>query len=195
MKFKINSGEKSFDDYYLEERELNRDLNESSLSRLNYYIDNFDVAFITAQKQGVEYTYKVNKSRNLDLRLALEAKGYRCFVVQGSYDNQESGETDKETSFAVVNTKKPADKFIEEMCHLGKYFDQESVLIFIDGKGKFYTTSGKFEGEIRDAGIGHYGKDAPYKSLVNGRPFVVEEITLCDKAIKTQGMYDKYKEI
>lgn len=179
----------------------NTNLKESSLSRLNSYLDEYDVAFITAYKKGPldpnfpggpQWTRKMNQDNNHDLKLRLEARGYEMFRVHGSYYNHERNDIDKEISYVVINkNNKNFEDFKNDIIELGRRYKQESVMIFERGDpvGNFYYMSGKVE----TAGGKHFGTDSLYKSIVDGRPFVVEELEYCQRGIKTQTMYDKYR--
>lgn len=185
---------------------------ESSLSRLYKHNQSSDIGFITAYKspRWVKDSYQIedgvnasrdirsiNQDRNDSLEKNLKALGYNYFKVVGSYENQErkkAGEknyTDKEQSFAVINTYHNAD-FVDNLLELAKKYNQESILIVpVGGKNsKFYYTNGSIE----DGGDMTFGKDAPFKSLVSGRPMVLESATPVDGIkIRTAYQYNKYK--
>lgn len=188
MKFKLYEN-MDFKSFVQMEKQCNRELNEASLSRLHMYMDNYDTAFITAFRYS--NSKKTNLDNNHELKMRLSAMGYNMFRVKGNYHNQETGVIDKKESYAVINSAKlPFDRFVDDMKYLGGLYNQESVLIFPKGEsGSFYYGNGK----IVPAGSKHFGNDSDYKSLVNGRSFVVEELELCDNCIKTQAQYEKYK--
>ena len=183
-------------------RELNN-LEESSLSRLNDYLESSSVAFLTAYKSPswIKHNYKselseidskkipravdkINRERNKSLLNKIRAYGYTSFKVDGRYENQERKEvspdnpkayTDKEESFAVVcKNNNNLETFIKRMVDLGSQYNQESILI-VNAKtkdGTFYYMDGHKE----EAGKSVFGVDSPFKSLVGGRPFVMESI-------------------
>ena len=190
---------------------------ESSLSKLYDYIQSSDVAFVTAfkrpewhkaeaKKQNLELdrganfsrsVLKLNRERNKRLLANLKAHGFIIFKVDGSYENQARKEaglsnyTDKEESFAVVNTHHNKD-FVKIITDLGRDYDQESVLIVYAGgnKAEFIYME---DGHTEDAGKPTFGKDAAFKSLINGRPFVMEAVEKLDYQLKTQKQYEDCK--
>lgn len=193
---------------------LVENLTESSLSRLHDINQSCAVGFITAFKSprwikdhyGVEDgastprdVLKVNQERNDSLEKNLKAIGYNYFKAVGSYENQErkSGGkknfTDKEQSFGVVD-RYHDEEFINNMLKLARDYDQESVLIIpAGGKGaKLYYADGKVE-ELGDMKL---GSDAPFKSLINGRPMVIEDLEFIEGIkVKTMSQYNEYKEV
>ena len=184
---------------------------ESSLSRLIQRNKSCDIIFITAYKSprwikdnyqiengnGVDRIIKnINRERNNALLMNIRAMGFNSFKVDGSYENQERKDkglpnyTDKEESFAVINTYHN-DDFIDKLLKLAIKYDQKSILyVPIGGNNcKFYYANGK----VVDAGNSVYGKDSAFKSLINGRPFVVESISdLITPNIKTQSQYNQF---
>lgn len=193
---------------------LVENLTESSLSRLHNINQSCAIGFITAFKSprwikdhyGVEDgantprdVLKVNQERNDNLEKNLKALGYNYFKAVGSYENQERKKagkknyTDKEQSFGVVDTYHD-EEFISNMLKLAKDYDQESVLIVpAGGSGaKLYYTNGKVE----ELGSMKLGVDAPFKSLISGRPMVIEDLEFIDWIkVKTMGQYNRYKEV
>ena len=183
-------------------------INESSLGRLYDYMQSSDVGFVTAFKSpswikshykvesGASVpreVHKINRERNNDLLKNIRAKGYSCFKVDGSYENQERKNaglpnyTDKEESFAVVNTHHNKN-FVNDIVELGKKYNQESVLIVKAGgkEASFHYA----DGTVEDAGKPTLGKDSPFKSLINGRPFVVGE--KIESNIKSKKQLNEY---
>lgn len=179
----------------------NKSLKESSLTRLNRYLESSNVAFITAFKSNswIKDHYdvenfrdikKINRERNNELLNILKANGYNTFKVDGSYYNQERDAEDKEESFAVIDTNHE-DDFIDTIVELGKLYDQESILIVFAGNNKyaFYYMDGHVE-EFN--GKGTFGKDSDYKSLVNGRPFVLENVEHINRdPVRSKALSDK----
>lgn len=197
-------------------------VNESSLSRLNDYHQSASIGFVTAFKspRWIKDNYKelladvdskhlpraiewINRERNKSLLKNIKSLGYSSFKVDGSYENQERKDsdvtgnpknyTDKEESFAVIDKNNANfDDFVNNLTTLGKKYNQESVLIMSAGKNepKFYY----MDGHVEDAGKMSYGNDNAYKSLVNGRPFVVESVSeLIEPHIRTQHQLNTYK--
>jgi hypothetical protein len=193
-------------------------LRESSLSRLHKYLTNYDVCFISGFKspvwvkdhyEGVKSprdVAKVNRDRNNNLLRNIKSCGYDSVKVDGHYENQERKQslpddadskfyTDKEESFAVIS-KNTSDKgfevFITNMLNLCRKYDQESILVFKSGtlEGQFYYA----DGSVEPGGSAHFGKDNSFKSMVKGRPFVVESVSdIQDHTIRTRSMYDRYR--
>ena len=183
-------------------------LNETSLSRLNSFLDKYTICFITAFKSPawIRDNYesntrlnprdvaKINRDRNKNLLRDIKLLGYNSFKVDGRYENQERKErtddldnkslyTDKEESFGVINTdgsERGMSNFIKNMKELGNEYNQESILIVHeqDKSGKFYyLNASDMPGTVEDAGKIHYGLDAPFKSLIDGRPMYMESVS------------------
>lgn len=163
----------------------------------------------------------INNERNDSLEKNLKALGYDYFMVYGRYENQERKKryldelerlkkngkdtyyvfgvhkdnerdyyTDKETSFAVINRYNNND-FVDNLLNLAKRYNQESILVVPKGgkDAKFYYANGKVE----NAGDMTLGNDASFKSLVNGRPMVIESIELISGIkVRTMGQYNDY---
>lgn len=201
-------------------------LGETSICFLTAYkdpdwiADNYELSYSDEDiptkytKRADEIKY-INRQRNKALRQNIEALGFSFFMVDGSYENQQrkasylknnkgkndaSKYTDKEESFAVLKPKGMSDDaFIDDMFDLMVKYDQESMLFVPKGgrDGEFYYANG----DVENAGNASFGADSPFKSLVNGRPFVMKEFIesvyeigeLHRPHIRTQYQYDSYR--
>lgn len=169
---------------------------ETSLNRLRDKNQKHDICFITAYKANC--TKRENEERNRNLQGILDSLGYMDKTrVFGRYENQErksNGDenyVDKEVSFAVVNTE-DSDSFKTNMIKLMDKFDQESILYcYAGGKSEFIYSDGSTEGNK----AWHFGKDSQFKSLVNGRPLVIENLSEVSRMVRSQGQYNKYIEM
>ena len=126
---------------------------------------------------------KINRQRTNMLLKDIKSLGYSCFKADGSYQNMKRKEiypqdrkkyTDKEESFAIINTYH-IPEFFEEMHLLGNQYSQQSILV-IEAGGKNIELIYD-DGTIEQKTQMKWGKDAPFKSLINGRPFVVEHLS------------------
>lgn len=136
----------------------------------------------------------INRDRNSELLRDIKGLGYNSFKVDGRYENKErkartadlddkSSYTDKEESFGIINpdsSEKGKGVFLQNVKDLGNKYNQESILV-VDAQTKqgtfYYLDSSGTPGTEEDAGKVHFGKDSPFKSLVNGRPMYVESVS------------------
>ena len=120
-------------------------INESSINRIIGWIDNYDIALISAfrgvkdnvlhpemtkedgKEIGEKYSTKENKSRNRELCAALLRLGYGVTKVDGVYI-ENFGMTNSricdEESFLVVNRKND-DNFYKNIFKLSEYYNQD----------------------------------------------------------------------
>lgn len=173
-----------------------KSLLETSLSRLKSKNEKHQLCFITAYRNGL--TTKQNDERNRSLQGVLDSLGYMDKTkVLGRYENQNrknSGEdnyTDKEVSFAVCNSN-DNQNFKSDMIKLMGRFDQESILFCEpEGKSQFIYN----DGTATELMSWKFGKDAQFKSLINGRPLVIEELSNIGRLVRSQGQFNLYRKM
>ena len=170
---------------------FDRELNESSLSRVYRHNLLHDCGALTAWRKaekcgnGRPYTHKENAQRNRSLLAKLKARGYGVTTLRGRYP--EGGRITTEESYFVVDID-DTGLLETELRNLGKYFDQDSVLIIpkgaVDGRAKaFLLGTNRCPGNWIGFGTkeffnqGKFGYSSKiYTSYVNGRPFIFEEV-------------------
>ena len=172
---------------YLKDKELN----ESSLSRIWKHNKEHDAGALTAFRKGAEcgegepYSKRENTQRNKSLLAKLKTKGYGVTKLHGSYP--EGGKTAKEISYFVVDLNDTGN-LEKDLRNLGQEFEQDSILYIpkgaIKGDSKAYLIGtnncennwlGMGKKEVFNRG--RMGYDSPiYTSKVNGRPFLFEDI-------------------
>jgi len=167
-----------------------RELNESSLSRLWRHNDEHDCGALTAWRRGEDcgegrkFSKKENAARNKSLLAKLMSKGYSVTKLHGTY--KEGGEV-KEMSFFVVD-QNDTGSLPADLRKLGIEFEQDSVLIAPKGAVQGNATAyllGTNKCENNWLGFGQkdkfskakFGYSSPiYTTRVNGRPFLFEEV-------------------
>lgn len=120
---------------------------ESNLNRIISWIDNYDIATITAfrnalvdvtentnipngKKIGDAFTLSENRLKNKQLKAALLSYGYGVTKIYGSWIEGISGTNAKEVaeeSFFVVNINNDKN-FFDNIFKLSEYFNQDSFL-------------------------------------------------------------------
>ena len=175
-------------------------LNESSLSRLYRYIENNHVAFISAfldyerlnkyygdlfkkYKDSSNVARRINRHNNFRLERKLLGLEYNTIKVLGWYEYKEFTDdegnffpatTSKEESYVVLSKpNQDYTAFVDDMLKLAEQFYQQSILVVEQG-GKNRTLH-YTNGEKEQMGKIQWGKNAPFQTLINGRPFVVLE--------------------
>ena len=174
-----------------EQTMFDHELNESSLSRVYRLNLLHDCGALTAWRKakkcgtGRPYTHKENAQRNRSLLSKLKARGYGVTTLRGRYP--EGGRITTEESYFVVDID-DTGLLETELRNLGKYFDQDSVLIIpkgaVDGRAKaFLLGTNRCPGNWIGFGTkeffnqGKFGYSSKiYTSYVNGRPFIFEEV-------------------
>lgn len=163
---------------------------ESSLSRINKYIENNQCAVISAFRKTLtnclydedddkRINIYDNKGRNKKLLSSLLVVGYDVTKVKGTYiENymQENAVEVKEDSYFVVNSNNDP-KFIKNIIKLGEIFCQDSVFIFDFGDNYLFGTNNSSYpglGVKENMGKFHPGKEGEFMTKVSGRPFTVE---------------------
>jgi len=163
---------------------------ESSLSRINKYIENNQCAVISAFRKTLtnclydedddkRINIYDNKGRNKKLLSSLLVVGYDVTKVKGTYiENymQENAIEVKEDSYFVVNSNNDP-KFIKNIIKLGEIFCQDSVFIFDFGDNYLFGTNNSSYpglGVKENMGKFHPGKEGEFMTKVSGRPFTVE---------------------
>jgi hypothetical protein len=219
---------KTFDDFLKEQSELDskkvdkilseidfdstiQSVKESSLTRLWYHSEKYDIAMITAFRKKEEncfyanrfdyvkeYSLEENKQRNLELKAVLLKKGWGITNIKGSYiENFEKPNAIEvsEESFFVVNLNNDTD-FKDFMFKLGRYFCQDSILYKEKNKEAVLigTNYCDFPGYNKEVKLGKFkgGKDSEFMSKVNNRPFVFE--TYKSQSVNSRyiiGLYSK----
>lgn len=163
---------------------------ESSLSRINKYIENNQCAVISAFRNKLtnclfseddERRVNIydNKGRNKKLLSSLLVVGYDVTKVKGTYvENymQENAVEVKEDSYFVVNSNNDPN-FIKNIIKLGEIFCQDSVFIFDFGDNYVFGTNNSNYpglGVKYNKGKFHPGREGEFMTRVHGRPFTVE---------------------
>ncbi len=168
-------------------------INESSLSRVSSYVQNYDCAVITAFRNQLincvseEESEEVlnlsdNRARNKKLKSALMLLGYGVTKVKGSYiENymEENAIEKKEESYFVVNMNNDSD-FFDNIVALGKLYCQDSVMFFLNGGNDIFlygTNYSDFPGyeQKNQYGKFEFGLESEFMTKVGGRPFTVME--------------------
>ncbi|PJK08158.1 hypothetical protein CO614_11035 [Lysobacteraceae bacterium NML120232] len=175
---------------------VNKSINESSLSRVQSKLAGSVCGVITAYRHCKEWNEEGNKcevlftnaenaARNNAMLAKLLSRGYSVTSLNGSYIENKGTEKEtnvKEHSFFVAPREKKHNDTIEaDLIALGREFDQDSVLIINDGKGKLVGTSSR-PGTFPKLGATHQLsgfvggiRAEDFMSAVNGRPFVFKE--------------------
>jgi len=166
------------------------EISESSLSRINKYIENKQCAVISAFRNTLtnclydedddkRLNIFDNKGRNKKLYSSLLALGYGVTKVKGTYiENymQENAVEVKEDSYFVVNLNDDP-KFIRKIIRLGETFCQDSVFIFDIGFNYLFgTNKSEFPGYGTIINVGKFrpGHEGELMTKISGRPFTVE---------------------
>ena len=126
-----------------------QNLYESSINRITTWMNNHDIACITAWRDKLcnienvdktcitlnnkelpinyEFSKSDNKKRNSELKAALLYLGYGVTDIHGNYIEEDSYKEDAEESFFVVN-KNNDPKFFDTIFKLSEYYNQDSFL-------------------------------------------------------------------
>ena len=154
---------------------------ESSWSRVVRWMDDYDIAIITAfrgelknihnpqktlipdgMKEGDSFTLSQNREKNRQLKARLLAKDYGVTTVHGSYIEgigEDSSKEVAEESFFVVNIKNNP-QFFSDMFELSEYYNQDSFLYKPkDGVAVLVGTN--------DADYPGYGEEYPQGDLTS----------------------------
>lgn len=177
-------------------------INESSLSKIWKYNEEYDCGALTAFRyarncgNGEIYTKKENKQRNKKLLAQLKSLGYTVIRLQGVYP--EGGKEKKEDSFFVVDILNK-NVLKSDLKKLGNEYEQDSVLFIPKGSiksennayliGTNHCENNWLEFNKKEFfKKGRLGYDSKiYTSKVNGRPFIFE--CVCEE-IKIQSGFD-----
>lgn len=182
--------------------EIQRVLQETSLSRVHQHIMDNDCAIISAERsdpskktncadslgQPEEPAEKspppgpINRKNTRDLKATLLSLGYGVTAVDGSYIedfNTPQAVEVQENSFFVVNMKKDTN-FQANIIKLGRKFCQDSVLMIPQGgKGAYLygTNRSEFPGldDRIDVGDLKMGSEAQFMTRASKRPFSFAE--------------------
>ena len=170
-------------------------LNESSLSRTQQHLENYDCAILTAYRgdptdgskciagsrveSGTSNKFRMNQARNVDLLSTLKGLGYGVTGVLGTYI-ENYGKEDaievKEHSYFVVNLNEDPS-FFTQIENLGQYFCQDAVLISPKG-GKTAYLLGTNNNEFPSLGVkqttGRFigGETGEFMTRVGDRTYV-----------------------
>lgn len=155
-------------------------INESSFNRIVNWVENYEIALITAfrgkkenivnkgnvkddgKEEGYEYSHKENRERNRELGAALLKLGYGITKVSGVYvENfgKPNSRLSNEESFLVVNKNDDPD-FYNRIFKLSEHFNQDCFCY-------------KSKGDDIGYNIGTNGADYPgYNNKVRNGKFV-----------------------
>jgi len=171
-------------------RQILKELNESSLSRVWNHVTKHDSGTISAFRyakdcgDGEVFSKKENKDRNAVLKAKLLNVGYGVTPVKGIYiENYKSNNEIEvsENSFIVVDLKDTGN-LKEALIKFGNEFEQDSITYskangdyFLIGTNDCPKSYPGFKKEVKLGGP-MFGKKGIFYSKVNGRPFVFESI-------------------
>lgn len=170
--------------------EIEKQLHESSLSRVWQHMQEHDAGTITAFRyardcgEGEKYTKFENLQRNKSLKAKLESKGYGVTVVKGSYIENYGSQNAIEVGeqvFLVVDIR-DSGKLEKDLRTLGEEFEQDSIL-FVPKGGKGGELIGTnhcpngYPGYNKRLKLNKtiFGEDGEFFTRVNGRPFTLKE--------------------
>ena len=122
----------------------NKIISESSISKILYYVKNFECATVSASRGKLtnltdkafvpegyenerELTKEENRKRNSELKAALLKLGYGVTSLDGRFAEAGQMFPGKETSYFVVN-RKDDPNFFNNMFALSEYYNQDSFL-------------------------------------------------------------------
>lgn len=154
-------------------------INESSLSRLKNYYDNYECAMLSAFRGS--NTKAENMALSRELKSKLESKGYSVTRIMGVYvENYKTPEAKEvnEVSYFVANHKNDSN-FIKNIINFGKEYNQDSIFIWDLKKPYLYgTNNANFPGLDKKVYQGDmfFSKSGEFMSKVNGRPFTTISI-------------------
>jgi hypothetical protein len=180
-----------------------KQLNESSLSRVWRYSEKYDMAILSANRsqhvncvkklkgdyENKSYTPEENEQRNRTLKASCLDKGYGVTKIRGSYiENFETPQAIEvqEESFVIVNLNNDPN-FNQTIINYSKAFCQDCVLLKEVGKDAilYGTNNASFPGLDNTVTLGKFkgGLEAQFMSRVGkskqgGRPFVFGESEL-----------------
>lgn len=169
---------------------MKESLNESGLTKIWQYMENYDTGIITGYRWGEscggcrKYTREENRKRNKLLLSKLFNMGYTVVGINGNYkENWKSKDPENpervvgEKSFFVVDTKKKGE-LLKDLIRLGIEFEQDSIM-FIPIGGQSAEMHGtnkcsnafpgwKIKSVLPDRMI---GQDGDFFSSVKNRPW------------------------
>lgn len=183
------------------------EINESSLSRIQQHMKNYDTGTITAFRyasecgDGDRYTKKENLQRNKSLLAKLQSKRYGVVTVKGSYIENYGKENAKEVGETVffVFDKENNGKLLKDLKRFGEEFEQDSVLFIPKGgtKSELHGTNKCPNGypgynkvlKFTERKLGEKGE---FLTRVKGRPFVFkEEFQIIKEHILPEGYFGR----
>lgn len=159
---------------------------ESSVNRLASWMENHDVATITAFRNVLsnirnkdltcfdvneteieeyhEFTLKEKRLWNRNLHALLLSKGYGVTNIKGSYLEKGMDKSSDEESFFVVNLKDDPN-FKENLIRFAEYFNQDSILYKEAGNNQAYLIG------TNDAEFPGYREEVPQGNMrfISGR--------------------------
>lgn len=165
-------------------------LNETSLSRVVYHMENHDCGTITAfrSREGCggpderEYSYEENKKRNRQLYAILETMGYGVTEVDGAYienfGTQDATEVTEDVYFVV--DLKDRGTLERDLRALGERFDQDSIMFIPKGEmgiliGTNHCSDFPGYGKKMQFSKRTFGKVGEFMTKVKNRPFIFED--------------------
>jgi hypothetical protein len=163
-------------------------INETSLSRIWSYTNNYDIAIVSASRNSAidcldgyndqskeyneKYTKKENTERTRELKAYLLKMGYGVTDVMGTwienFDTKNSVEV-SESSLFVVNLNNDSD-FFNKIKSVGVYYCQDAVLLKPIGEDAYlYGTNSAWPrfGNVEPAGSFKGGVETQYMTKVN----------------------------
>jgi hypothetical protein len=176
-------------------------INESSLSRVQNFVTNYDCAIITAFRDtikpglcandysayptefmdGQPIPKEIKRECNRELKATLLSLGYGVTRVDGSYIenyNSEAAKEVREESYFVVNLTN-STKFLNDIIDFGEIYCQDAVILIPKGGKRsmlYGTNNASFPGYHNSIKLGEFrgGKESEFMTRVGNRPFVLE---------------------
>ena len=157
-----------------------KELEESSLSRLNTQIEKHDCGMLSGFRG--HFSLSENKSRNRKLWSMLGSEGYGVTTIAGSYIENFLSKTNAkevaEESFFVVDLK-DTGRLKKDLKRLGEMFLQESIIYIEEKRGYLIGTTPYPDnkdayppyGETKYQGFCYFGQSGEFFSRVNNRAF------------------------
>lgn len=164
---------------------LEKQLHESSLSRIWQHSKDSNMGMITAYRG--EFDVKENEKRNRELTGLIRSEGFGFIPVTGFYienPGQEDEQRVQEKSFVVISSPNDNGRLRNFLIRMGIKYNQDSVLYkdASDEKAKLIgTTSGRWPGKNVEVEVGKFTPQKIgqfYTKMKGHRTFVFESVVL-----------------
>lgn len=163
---------------------------EASFSRIHKHLEDTSICIITAYRglddnaseEEINNQNRLNKQNNVKLKNDIRALGYGFNSMKGGYvenHGTEDARNVEEHSYFVTDNKNDPEAFKNSMIELGKKYDQDSVILKIQGRDDVYlygTNNAEFPGLDKESSVGswHPNKMGEFYSKMKGKSFVFE---------------------